>query len=780
MKGSGFLGCGWRSRGKGFLRKSARLWGLVLVACLLVSGCGKEKNGNTNGRADAVNGTVDGGGNGGNSADSGNGGEGADGGAGKGGGAYGRYVEEELPMPQGITDGSEALVSIMMDGEQRLSVYCTDKSGTGVARYVLGDGDTWQSAPEPWMEDPRFEAELTVSDVKRDEAGNLFVMTWEQGDNVLSHAFKVNAGESELIELELEGLNDIGGWFYKLFPDAGGNKVILLPAAFPSNAYTESVEEGKKLYEFNIMSNSMAWYNDQIVQVSEGGDKLVFIDGASGEQLESMMITDQEAEPYTYSDGGAIFAEGGKGIWLAREEGLMFRADGGSMWEILLEGDLSVLGMPEYSPTGLLRTGEDVFYISYTNYLDREGIVRICYQDDVQSAPTVTLSVYSLEDSASIRQAIVEFQRENPDVEVDYRAVMSENSSATKEDCIKALNTELLAGKGADLIVTDGLPLDSYVEKGVLVDLSAFAQEQAQQGNITENIVESAKQGGMVYSIPTRWVFPAALGSERARAATGSIEELARASAEAGTPFFGKGNYDYEELFESLFLLYGDEVTAGGQASRESIKAFLGAYLSLARESVVEEGESASGFGGVLSTINDKNGELGFEKLGGIQDWMIPNAALDNSGYSASSVRDSYFPVARMAINRSSQNVELAQRFLEKLLSEQVQSADLDGFPVNPAAVERLTMKKNEELYFAISYGDEDSEDEGVISAGWPSEERLHLILDNLNTLTTILDADETILEMFQNELPALWNGEKELDAAVEAIYQKLNTYLSE
>lgn len=40
--------------------------------------------------------------------------------------------------------------------------------------------------------------------------------------------------------------------------------------------------------------------------------------------------------------------------------------------------------------------------------------------------------------------------------------------STTVSDTIRALNTELLGGNGADLLVLDGLPAESYIKRGFL------------------------------------------------------------------------------------------------------------------------------------------------------------------------------------------------------------------------------------------------------------------------------------------------------------------------
>ena len=49
---------------------------------------------------------------------------------------------------------------------------------------------------------------------------------------------------------------------------------------------------------------------------------------------------------------------------------------------------------------------------------------------------------------------------------------MSGENGLTAEDAIKALNTEIMAGNGPDVIMLDGLPIESYLAKGMLADLS--------------------------------------------------------------------------------------------------------------------------------------------------------------------------------------------------------------------------------------------------------------------------------------------------------------------
>mgnify|MGYP002243277550 CR=1 FL=1 len=58
------------------------------------------------------------------------------------------------------------------------------------------------------------------------------------------------------------------------------------------------------------------------------------------------------------------------------------------------------------------------------------------------------------------------------------------SGSTTVSDTIRALNTELLGGNGADLLVLDGLPAESYIEKGILEDMKDFLSPMIASGEL--------------------------------------------------------------------------------------------------------------------------------------------------------------------------------------------------------------------------------------------------------------------------------------------------------
>ena len=51
---------------------------------------------------------------------------------------------------------------------------------------------------------------------------------------------------------------------------------------------------------------------------------------------------------------------------------------------------------------------------------------------------------------------------------------MSGDDGVTRTDALKTLNTEIMAGKGPDILILDGISSETYVEQGMLEDLSGI------------------------------------------------------------------------------------------------------------------------------------------------------------------------------------------------------------------------------------------------------------------------------------------------------------------
>ena len=153
-------------------------------------------------------------------------------------------------------------------------------------------------------------------------------------------------------------------------------------------------------------------------------------------------------------------------LYLGCDEGIYSYKEGEGI-KLLLEGGLCSLADPSVAKYGMLAEDGPVFLM-----LLGSGVSRFAFDETVPSVPDKELLVYSLKKDRTIQQAVSAYQKEHNDVYVRYEVGMSGDNGLTAEDAVKALNTEIMAGKGPDVLCLDGLPLDSYLSKGMLADLS--------------------------------------------------------------------------------------------------------------------------------------------------------------------------------------------------------------------------------------------------------------------------------------------------------------------
>ena len=230
--------------------------------------------------------------------------------------------------------------------------------------------------------------------------------------------------------------------------------------------------------------------------------------------IEDAVLTDFVRENYANRDSSAgrsydMFLVSGDddAIYLAGQTGVYRHVLGGSAMEQVMDGSLSILGNPACKIMDMLMVDNNEFVILLTG----EKMARFVYDPDIPSRPDEKLQVWSLEDEAVIRQTISLYQKENPAVYVEYEIGLAGNSM-TREDAIKNLNTRIMAGKGPDVLVLDNMPMDSYVEKGILMDIAPLLNNLSSEDAVFPNVVDAFTKDGQVYMVPCTIQLPYVLG----------------------------------------------------------------------------------------------------------------------------------------------------------------------------------------------------------------------------------------------------------------------------
>lgn len=259
-------------------------------------------------------------------------------------------------------------------------------------------------------------------------------------------------------------------------------------------------------------------------------DSLLLYDMDTEEYIEDDVLDNFVKENYghrTFNGGAWLdmdFFAGEEGvIYLAGAKGVHRHVIGGGAMEQVIDANLSTLANPGYHLLGMITLENNEFMAIYSD----SRLIRYVYDPTVPTVPNETVKLYSLTGIDTLRQAVSIYQTEHPEVYVEYEIGMEDNSSVTREDALKKLNTEIMAGNGPDVLILDGLPVDSYIEKGLLKDISPLIDGLSEEGKLFDNIVEAFRKDGKMYTVPCEIQLPTLLCKGKYMSDIQNLEDIA-------------------------------------------------------------------------------------------------------------------------------------------------------------------------------------------------------------------------------------------------------------
>lgn len=496
--------------------------------------------------------------------------------------------------------------------------------------------------------------------------------------------------------------------------------------------------------------------------------------------------------PYEFAENSLPilgFAPDGA-LYLCDSTGLYRHTPDGTIWERLMDGGTCNLGLPSFYPDILAVRGgsPDRIYIA-----NASGVYCYWYNADAPATAGEQIHIFSLHENETIQQAVVAFNRAQSDVLAVYDVAMGQDAGATEQDYIKALNTELLAGNGPDIIVLDGLPIDSYVQKGVLTDIGGILDENEP---LLANIrTASQASDGKLYAMPSGIQVPMAFADTDPKSMVASLKSLADACEGAGeVPLLSNAAFNYQVLAETLLSYYGQDIYAGKDGAVEAFltdseriskaigaSAELGEGWEIAEKSTQAELLSSmrlNNSGPQLWAVaaNRATGAL-LSPFGSLYGGMITLAAAEQFHKTLSDICQSYVPVGFVGLNSASPHTAAATSFLKALFSYEVQSGNqfAEQFPVNQKALEAVLGRVDNSVSSGMWIDNTTS-----LTAEWPSEETRNMLLGMIQSLTKPISTDHTLSDMLSPLIIGYLDGSDTLETTTGKMKSVISTYLSE
>lgn len=738
----------------------------------------------------------------------------------------GRFIESQVTLPDGVNEIRAA--AKLADGSLEL-VGNIGQTGTDCLLTSTDEGENWQvkeleSLKYSYISNVAIRNDGTVayvgyfeedgqsesSDLNNKESLKLVSKKGEVQDidfTLPQNKESIGEGnvEFQMASGEDEQMTAIDNLVSQTAFDEEGNLIL---QDLYSTFYKLDTETGE-LSEIYVPKEEMISYfgmaGSRVYAVSDNGMKI--FSGDDGSEAATDSVLDEVAKKYVEGSSTPgylpmIMTKGMEenSLVYANHQGVFYHLENGSVSEQLINGELCSLSDTSLALAGIVMINEKSYLISAMDSMGNPKVLKYVYDEKASSVPEKQLKVYALEDSNLLRQAVANFQTTHQDTFVKVEIGISEENGVTAEDALRTLNTDILAGKGPDILILDGMPVESYIEKGILADIKGLIDEIDISDGMFSNIKKCYERDGSIYCMPCRFKIPVISGSKEA-VETGSAEELlnyGKGLKEEGKAVFSVGGTN--GILGELFQVESAE-WIGNEGVIEQSK--LESYLKTAKEMYdldsdiqnrQSEGRYAyTGFNGYnLGSISSmdrliKECQISYGTLSNLYELKDLLSIEKQLGGTYDIFRKQeikgFVPYLMAGIVSGKEEEKDVQEFIKVLFSKECGLQSESGFPVNKAAYQELCEKEiesgenKENTSVAMC-----TEDGTMISYEHTplTKEEINGLTEKIESMEKPIITDRIIQELVMEEGSKYLTGDQSFEDTCAAIMQKVKLYLSE
>lgn len=727
--------------------------------------------------------------------------------------AMGRYVEEVTDLSDRISGRRNKLFRLA-DGSLIIS------DGNKPFLVSKDNGVTWEEEKREWLskleENDSYIVDMVIG---ADSTTAAVIGEMDENGEYGQRALVIKADGTE-IPVEAPSA--------EVYPSAVGvsNDGRVFISMGGSDDLYEVKENGTCEHYLTVSNGSphfMQFHENLLIMDDNDYDTLLFYDIEKEEYVKDDETLEEFVKDY-YNGGNKFNSDDGyemyffageeNVLYLAGAKGLHRHVLGGSAMEQIIDGALSMLSNPSNVLEGMVMLENNEFLALFAG----AKLVRFVYDANIPTVPNEMVKVYSLKENTTIQQAVSLYQTANPEIMVQYEVGIAEGSSITREDALKSLNTKIMAGEGPDVLILDDMPLDSYIEKGLLQDMSTLINGMSGEDALFGNIVDAMKNGGQLYAMPCEIWLPIIAGEEKYVSQMNGLPGIADgiealrqdnpgkdllmiASTKGIMRFFAmacvpawiteNGEIDKEAIEEFLVQtkrIYDAQMEGLSQKSIDQynqgnenwMKEFgetrdNSRYLRTGAGDMLYVAEYTKIRCGALDGFNAYAEMRSINKVSGYENtvWTVMNGQSSNV-FCASTL---------LGISAASKHPEEAEDFIRLCLGKENQAAIWTGLPVNRAAFDEIFIpddRMDENGAFSwMSMGTPEGESASFISY-WPNEEQKEELRKSIEAAGTPYIENRMLEDAVYEEGGGYLQGMRSLEDALYDIEKRIALYMAE
>ncbi len=672
-------------------------------------------------------------------------------------------LEHDVPLPDMIGK-KETVISIVTNGKQGIELFSHDQKNN-IYQYIRKEDD-WSKQELHCPDQIRESAGLDRLDLLRQEDGRYYAFYALSDETYHLQATDDLKIFEDLTPPQWRGGPDSRDYVIpaKILVSKNGILCAILKYEDLCRMY-DLKNDGTILDEFGIASYAgLSIHENQLISETIGSSGnfiydiekqkniLEIEDGLSSNAVYEMLSPE---EIYACNDNGIYHLSSGK-------------------WQLLVDSSLNNLSDPNFIWQKLQHDGERIYitYQSAQSLADgktKEGFVLKYYEysKDIPKMDT-TLTIWGLKENAYIKSVLAEFRKEHPNVRVVYEIASDTSGVMTANDIIRQFNADIFAGNGPDVILLDGLHMETYAERGLLYDIGKDLDSIKPE--LTAGVQTLLEENS--YAVPLRMSLPFVIAQKELL--DDSLESFLQKSS-------GQKSCEMtaEDLFDVCYHFFSEGLALNKtDVTKEELVTFLNLCQKASENWLLTESPKRE------FHYDDGSGwmELGMEEadftfsyaygLNQFSDLLDSIDQLSARGFDYHSTEHSFVPQGMLAINEQSENKELSIEFIQKALSARLQESDLsDGFPVNTQALDSWSSRHSDMM---TAVGDQNGNE---WDTQWPSDEMLKRFLQSVKEAGNAVFIERYTQELVKSEAVKVISGDTSAEDAAARIQNQLELF---
>lgn len=410
----------------------------------------------------------------------------------------------------------------------------------------------------------------------------------------------------------------------------------------------------------------------------------------------------------------------------------------------------------------------------------------------IKDKKTITFGAMWMDDN--IKRAAIDFNKTNQEYRIEFKDYSNEEDPETK------MNADIIAGNVPDIISLDNIPINQYVAKGLLEDLTPYMEKDSEVKSdaLIPSVAEAMKTNDKFYFVSPGFGISTLIArtkdvGDKSGWTFDEMKALLEEKGDSARPFYSENKSEMLYSFLNTGINdFIDWTTGECSFDGQDFKSIL-EICNKGKNEETEYNEDSPSMptlikeGKVLFSdgwIDVESVEM-YEKMFGEDITFI--------GYPNKDKQGSYFNFnSTMGIYSKSDVKEGAWEFIRSFMTKEYQGKQvgngmMNGNPTRQDAFDMMMKAKTTTEKYTDEFGQEIQPLDS--SWGWDdlevkivplTDKEAQMYKDLINNTKKSGGYNNALMEIITEEAKAYFAGEKSLDETADIIQNRIKTYVNE